>query len=406
MHHNLAWAFLAITLLLAVLTVLLGVLNRSAPTPAAQFPIEEFVNAVTFSTIGALIATRRTHNPIGWIFCAIGLSHALSIFITQYAVYTLFIRPGALPLNILRLGELAWWAVGFGLLTFLFLLFPNGRLLSPRWRWLAWLSACGIALVVLPQAIAHWSLSDVQLHNEYTLMEATPQGQVVEMVAGAGFILMLISALVAVISLILRLRRATGIERQQLKWFTYAGALFVAARLMVLLLAGDQPSDPLPIVVGTLTIAGIPIAVGIAILKHRLYDVDVLINRTLVYGLLTASLALVYVGCVVLFRQLFAPLTGSSESAIVASTLAIAALFTPLRRRIQAVIDKRFYRRKYNAAQVLAGFSATVRDETDLDALTAEILRVVDETMQPAHVSLWLKHMPHDRSSAVEGKHV
>jgi hypothetical protein len=191
---------------------------------------------------------------------------------------------------------------------------------------------------------------------------------------------------------VLRFRRANGIERQQIKWLAYA-AVFLAIALSASFVSSYEG-------VAYLVIAAllcVPLAVGIAILRYRLYDIDVLINRTLVYGALTAALALVYIGSVVLLREVLAPLTGSSEPAIVASTLAIAALFNPLRRRIQNLIDKRFYRRKYDAAKVLAAFGTTVRDETELERLTAELLRVVDETMQPEFVGLWLREPSSDK---------
>lgn len=206
----LAWATWAVCMTLAALATLLARLNQPVPTPEARFPIEEFAYAVTFSTVGALIATRRVRNPIGWIFFAIGLSHALSIFMDQYAQYTLVTRPGALPLDILWVGVLPLWAVGLGLLTFLFLLFPNGRLLSPRWRWLAWLSACGSALVALPQAIFTWSSSDMHYFDLDKALESTPSGRIVNALVVAGVILLFASLAGAIVSLIMRLYRATG----------------------------------------------------------------------------------------------------------------------------------------------------------------------------------------------------
>jgi hypothetical protein len=188
-----------------------------------------------------------------------------------------------------------------------------------------------------------------------------------------------------VASLVLRYRRGGWVERQQLKWFVAAAAL-----LPVAVVCGETYPDSQPFVM-PVALALLPAATGIAILRYRLYDIDIIIRRTLVYSTLTFILALIYVGCIVVIRTLVAPLVGGSELAIVASTLAIAALFTPLRRRIQTLIDKRFYRRKYDAAKVLAAFGATARDETDLEQLTAEMLRVVEETMQPEFVGLWLR---------------
>jgi hypothetical protein len=395
---RLGWMIWAICVTLSGLAALFAA-RGSSLSPQARFPIEELTLAVTFPAAGALIVTRRPRNPIGWIFCAIGLSHALSIF-SFYAILP-FVSAAAdgnpFARRLAWIAAWPWWGLGFGLLPFLFLLFPSGRLPSPRWRWLGWLAGVGMAMLVLPQIIFSWSFTVPQLLDLSSSMEATGAGHIANMVLIAGVALLFISALGAAISLILRLRGAVGIERQQLKWFAYACALFILCRLLILVFFGDQPEGPLPIAAGVLAIAGIPLAVGIAILRYRLYDIDIIINRTLVYGLLTASLALMYIGYIVVLRQVLAPLTGSSELAIVASTLAIAALFNPLRRRIQNLIDQRFYRRKYDAATVLAAFAATVRDETDLDALTTEVLRVVDETMQPEFVGLWLKETTSDQ---------
>jgi hypothetical protein len=386
-----AWASWAISAALAGFVAISAA--RSATAGAdARFPFEEFTLAVTFPTVGTLIATRRPRNPIGWIFCAIGLSHALSIF-SPYGILLLASADAdAIPFA----GRLAWiavwpwWAPGFGLLAFLFLLFPNGRMLSPRWSWLGWLASVGMVMLVLPQVIFSWNFTIPQLLDISSSMESTSVGHIANMIVIAGLVLLLISAFTATISLIQRLRHAVGIERQQLKWFAYACAVFIVARLIILVFFGDHPEMPLAIALGVLTIAGIPLAVGIAILRYHLYDIDIIIRRTLVYSILSLTLGLVYVGSIVLLQQLVAPLTGGSELAIVASTLVIAALFNPLRKRIQNLIDRRFYRRKYDAAKVLAAFGATARDETDLEQLTAEMLRVVDETMQPEFVGLWL----------------
>jgi hypothetical protein len=195
----------------------------------------------------------------------------------------------------------------------------------------------------------------------------------------------------AVAGLVVRLRRSRGVERQQLKWFTYAAAL-VAGGLATSILIPDGAFADLGFLIGLLALAGLPVAAGMAILRHRLYDIDVVINRTLVYGLLTVSLALVYVGSVVTLQYLFRLLSGGgSQLVIVASTLAIAALFNPLRRRFQEFVDRRFYRKKYDAARILSAFSDRLRNETDLDALGEEVVEIVRDTVQPAHVGLWLR---------------
>src|SRR6266487_821683 len=288
--------------------------------------------------------------------------------------------------------------------TFLFLLFPNGRLLTRRWRWIAWLSAISSALFILPLAVGLWKYREVlSLQNS-----DQPQGFGPYLaIAYVGFVLLGLCALASIFSLILRFRRATGEERQQLKWFTYTGVLIVifffgGALLPVFLqLFHLDPTLPNAIdnVLQLIVSVFIPIALGIAILKHRLYDIDVLINRTLVYGTLTAILTLTYVGLILALQSLTHSLTGQAGDQpvlIVGSTLVIAALFTPLHRRIQALIDRRFYRHKYDAARTLTAFSATLRNEVDLSELREHLVAVVQETMQPSHVSLWLRSPAHD----------
>ena len=365
-----------------------------------NFHIDAII-AVTFPTVGAVVAALRPRNAIGWIICLIGLSEALSAFGGQYAVYAVLTRPGALPFG----AEVAWlqewvWAPGFCLIaTFLFLLFPTGRLLTHRWRWVAGLSAMSIVLFILPLAIGSWKYREMLLlKNPDQLPGVGPYLAI----SSVGLMLLALCALASIFSLILRFRRATGEERQQLKWFTYTGVLIVifffggALLLVFLQLFHLDPTLPNAIdnVLQLIVSVFIPIALGIAILKHRLYDIDVLINRTLVYGTLTAILTLTYVGLILALQSLTHSLTGQAGDqpvVIVGSTLVIAALFTPLRRRIQALIDRRFYRHKYDAARTLTAFSATLRNEVDLEQLREQLVTVVQETMQPSHVSLWLR---------------
>jgi hypothetical protein len=277
---------------------------------------------------------------------------------------------------------------GLGLLlTFVLLLFPDGRLPSPRWRLVAWLSAIDLALIV-PTAIVAWPLRGPALLGDGESFGGT--GGLFYIVSTAVIALMLVCGLASVVSLIVRFRRSQGIERQQLKWFTYAGivtfALLVISEFVFSRIGEHWRRLLLPFV------PSLPVAAAIAILRYRLYDIDVIIRRTLIYGALTSTLALVYFGSVVLLQSVFTAVGGQrSPVVIVASTLAIAALFNPLRHRVQDFIDRRFYRHKYDAAKTLATFSATMRDETDLDRLTETLVVVVEETMQPAHVSLWLK---------------
>src|SRR5215211_5668079 len=282
--------------------------------------------------------------------------------------------------------------LALGLFTYLFVLFPEGRLLSPRWRWILWLSGAAIAAATLSEAFMPGPIEGLQPVQN-------PLG-----IEGAGEVLSFVSALAdffyaalfitSALSVFLRLRRAKGDERQQLKWLTYAAALLagVAALGVVIELSGGAGWWFFLVIL--ISLLGLPVFTGVAILRYRLYDIDIIINRTLVYGSLTALLALMYFGGVTATQALFRTITSQEELpqlAVVASTLVIAALFNHLRRRIQSFIDRRFYRRKYDARKTLEVFSAKLRDETDLNALTYDLVGIVKETMQPAHVSLWLR---------------
>ena len=389
----LAWSLWALSLALTALSLLLLVLNSSHPeVPVYTFWAENVLFSVGYSTVGAVIVPRMpSENRIGWLFCAIGLLWAVIHFIGEYALYTLLAAPGSLHAGELASWIYSWlWVPSLGLLVFLSLLFPNGRLPSARWRWYARLSALltlvgmilaafspGPIVVGLP-AIRN-PLGIEGLPNAYKAVQA----------------LMLILIAVSVGSLLMRRLYARGVERQQTKWFTYAAAVAASGAILEYII-----SEPLELVwfgwaghaLVLIGLAGMPISMGIAITRYRLYEIDIIINRTLVYGSLTAVLVALYFAGIVVLQRLFVLLTGQQSTlAVVASTLMIAALFTPLRRRLQGFIDRRFYRSKYDAAKTLEAFSVKLRDETDLDALNADLVGVVRETMQPAHVSLWLR---------------
>jgi hypothetical protein len=395
-HRNaawLVWSLWALSLALTAMSLLLLVLNSSHPdVPVYTFWAENVLFAVGYSTVGAMIVPRMSsENPIGWLFCAIGLLWAVIHLIGEYAIYTLLAAPGSLAAGELASWIYSWlWVPSLGLLVFLSLLFPNGRLPSARWRWFARLSAL---LTLVGMVLAAFSPGQIilglpaisnplgieSLPNAYKPVQA----------------LMLILIAVSVVSLLMRRLYARGVERQQTKWFTYTSAVAASGAILQYII-----SEPLELVLlgwigHTLVLiglAGMPISMGIAITRYRLYEIDLIINRTLVYGPLTALLVALYFGAIVLLQRLFVALTGEQSTlAVVASTLLIAALFNPLRRRIQSLIDRSFYRRKYDAAKTLEGFSLKLRDETDLEALSDDLVGVVRETMQPAHVSLWLR---------------
>ncbi len=391
----LAWSVCLLCVGLAVGSLLLWLLNGGALIGfVREGDGAVVVLVVSFSVVGALIVSHRPENTIGWIFCAAALFQALSEFGLEYATYALITRPGALPLG----AEMSWladwiWALGLGLiLVFLPLFFPDGRPPSRRWRPVAWLGGLAIGLISVPVPILTWPERGVAVLRGGGIGDEDPAWLVA--LVEAGFPLMLLAGLAAVISLFVRFHRARGDERQQIKWFASAAALTFAWIFVFeqLVSAEGGVLEAIAAVSSLVLVPSIPIATGIAILRYRLYDIDRIINRTLVYGSLTAALVVVYLGSVVLLRGLLFGFTGqSSQLTIVASTLAVAALFGPLRRRIQGVIDRRFYRSKYDAAKTLEAFGAKLRDETDLDRLGDEMVSVVRETVQPAHVSLWLR---------------
>jgi hypothetical protein len=389
---GLAWLLCAASLMLGVLGPVLESLNGRPITDSMLVAIA--LLAITFPLVGAVVAARRPRNPLGWIFCVIGLSYGLTATGEAYAVYALRTTPGALPGG----GLMSWlgnwaWALGLGLLmTFALLLFPDGRLPSRTWRPLAWLSAASILLSGGLGAAWTWPQRSLALlESEVEGLEHAPR--LVHALVRAGVPLMLGCGLASVAALVVRFHRSRGVERQQLKWFTFAGAVTVAG--VVLLLFPSEYGWAAPVSLPLVTVPilmAMPVAAGVAILKHRLYDIDRIINRTLVYGLLTAILGGAYAGIVLVLGQLFGGIGDSPPSWVVAgATLAVAALFQPARRRIQAVVDRRFNRRKYNAARTVEAFSVRLRDEVDLDALTAELLVVVDQTIQPTRASLWLR---------------
>jgi hypothetical protein len=328
-----------------------------------------------------LIVSRRPENAVGWIFLLGGFFHSLNAFSSEYSTYALVTDPGPWPGG----AYLSWlftWVFATGFITFplMFLLFPTGRPPSPRWRFVLWLIAVGLALIVVPMAVAAWPLRGPTLIGGPSRLESF--GGPALALTYVGVYIVGLCILASVVSLASRFRRAASVERQQIKWLLYAGALTFIKTFTVSpaapfeLSSGNLPGfvSALVSLLAYLAVISIPVAVGIAILRHRLYDIDVVINLTLVYGALTATLALIYFGGVATVQAIFGALTTQEQQpqlAVVVSTLVIAALFAPLRRRIQGFIDRRFYRRKYDARKTLEEFSARVRDATDLEALRA-----------------------------------
>ena len=405
----LAWSLAGLTFLLMVGTVLLVWLGHSSPLRAAgEYSLAYQVVAVLGNAlapiIGALIAVRQSRSPYGWIWLVSGFALSFGQFVAAYAFHGLLIAPGTLPLVELAL-SLAGpaWFLYLSTGPFVLLLFPTGHLPSRKWRVVAW-AVVGALLsgLALGWALPGQSGFVPDVENPYGAQGIA--GAVVEGVVIISVLLISIAILAGVLSLLLRFRRATGVERQQLKWFTYGavllGLVFISDDFYTF--PGVWESVKEAIAFNMLP----PLTIGIAILRYRLYDIDLLIRRTLVYAVLTGLLALAYFSSIVVLQSLFRTLTGQGQSQVVTviSTLAIAALFIPLRAQVQNAIDRRFYRRKYDAAKTLAEFAATVRDEVELEKLTERLVAVVEETMQPQSVSLWLKptadgrYLPPERS--------
>jgi hypothetical protein len=380
--ERLAWPLWMLSVGLLVAAVSLG---------AAELDLGgwlELLVGLAFATVGGLLGSRRPANPIGWLFAGWGAVMALDVFTQNYVRRGLVDHSGSLPGG----GWLAWalttlWHPAFMLLVLVMLLFPHGRLPSPRWRGLAWLVVAGYTALAVAAA-----LSPAALRLYF------PQVSPVVRLPGAAiadqtFNLLLPGAQlcglgVGVAALLVRLRRTRGAEHQQVKWFIYTVVVVVVVFISTTLVLGAGYLFPI--------FAAIPVAAAVAILRHRLYDIDKLINRTLVYGLLTALLGAVYGGIVLGLGLAFGGIGAQLPSwAVAGATLAVAALFQPARRRIQAVVDRRFNRGKYNAARTIEVFSARLRDEIDLDTLAAELLAVIDQTMQPTHLALWTRPPAH-----------
>jgi hypothetical protein len=362
---------------------------------------------LAFPLVGALVATKRPENPIGWICQVAGLFWMLILLSESYSTYA-FVGSNSVPFPVTVHALLyAWlWVPTVGLIgTYLILLFPDGKLPSKRWRPLAWLCGVVIAMESAATFLMPGPLQGLERVQNPFGLEGHPW---VSAVGWVSLPLLALCMLASALSLVSRYRRSRGEERQQIKWIAFA-ASFVGLLYLGIMSAGTaiwlfsapgSPIDPLTRSLWgallenlmVLSFAGIPVAIGFAVLKYRLYEIDVIINRTLVYGSLTAMLVALYFGGIVVLQRLFVILTGEQSTlAVVASTLTIAALFNPLRGRVQRFVDRRFYRRKYDARKTLESFSTKLRNETELETLSGDVVGVVRETMQPEHVSLWLR---------------
>jgi hypothetical protein len=365
----LAWAVWALTMLGLAVAAWLDHLQRQAGSPETAWLLQPasiplLVAAVSAATVGALLGSRRPAHPVGWLLLGLGLLVVANGVVSGYVNYGLLTRPGALP----GAGYLAGVANGIQVLwlacvSFVLLLTPTGSLPSPRWRWWARVAAAAPVLLVLLA------------------------------VAAIAALIVLASLVAAAGSLVVRFRRARGVERQQLRWLALGAAVSGAVALLVGVVAGAMAKDSLVLAALGTCVALLPLATGASILRYRLYDLDRIISRTLAYGLLTVLLGGGYAGVVLGLGQL---LGRDSSLVVAAATLAVAAAFQPARRRIQRAVDRRFNRRRYDAARMIQAFSGRLRQQVDLEALTGELLAVVEQTMQPTRISLWLRPSPHD----------
>jgi hypothetical protein len=395
----LAWSLAGLTVPLMVGTVFLVWLGRGSPWRApgdydfTSQLIAVLGNAPTLM-IGALIATRQPRNAYGWLWLVSGFSFSLTQLVAAYALHGLLIAPGSLPLAGQALALTGpVWLLNLAMGPFVLLLFPTGQLPSPHWRIVAWI----VIGALLSGVALSWTLPGLSgfvpaVENPYHLQGHA--GDIVEGVVNSSVIVIFIAIMASVLSLLLRFQRATGVERQQLKWFSYGGVLVGLGLLSEFFypIPGSWEHVKEAIVFNLLP----ALTIGVAMLRYHLYAIDLLIRRTLQYSVLTVTLALVYFSSVVLLQLVFQRLTDQAQSQLVTvfSTLMIVALFTPLRHRVQAGIDRHFYRRRYNIANVLAEFAALVRNETDLEQLKKRLVAVVEETMQPVQMSLWLTPAP------------
>jgi hypothetical protein len=378
-------AALLLTSLLVALVTLLAV-DASYDRKHELASGDSFMT-LAWATVGVILVVKRPGNRVGWAIALCGVGQLVGGVVSTYAELALLAKPEAhLPAGAAagRIGDGAWTPLMAGVFA-LFVLFPEGRFPSPRWRWVTRIVLAGFAFIWLVITTAPGHL-DPPL-RAYTNPLAVTSSKAYIIAAYPFIAVCLVGTAAAGINLVLRFRRSRGRERQQFKWLAASAALFVAS----LPLAAFADFAGAGGTVFGVALLAIPLSVGVAVLRYRLYEIDVIVRRTLVYAVLTGGLAAVYFGVVLVLQQVFSSFAGGSDLAIAASTLAVAALFRPARAGVQAFVDRRFYRRKYDAERTLAAFAGRLRDEIDLDALTAELTAVVAETMQPAHVSLWLK---------------
>lgn len=384
----LASAMAAIALVLSLLAMVLYGLDTSGVHLGTN-RVAGLALGLTYPLVGWLIASRRSDHPIGWIFLVVGLSQGLSSFVGAYATYGLVTAPGSLPMaDVAAWVSTVAWSPGFFGLILLVLVFPDGHLPSPGWRPILWLLAIG-GLCLVPLAIAEWPHRGAVLLGDSVFdLSRDPLLDALNTVQIVGYGIILVAAILAVGSVLVRVRRAQGVERQQLRWFASAAVAEVAILAITAVLRLPTPFDAL---VSLVVLPLVPIATAVAILRYRLYDLDRLVSRTVTYGLVTGLLAGAYVVSTLLLSGPFGELTGGGTVAVAVSTLVAAALFQPVRSRVQRLVDRRFDRGRYDADGISAAFGGRLRDQVDLPAVTADLDATVRRALAPGGAVVWLR---------------
>ena len=386
---RLAWTVCVFVAALTVFALTVDLLSGKPERLAVRIAEWSFTTlAVPLAVVGALITSRRPDNRVGILLLVGGLSISVEKVAEELTSYGVRV-PGAVP----GVGLIGWvsnlaWIPSILMLLLLPVLFPDGQPPSPRWRPVVWAIVAGAVVTTVLAALIPRIGIEPSLRSPLGLPGSA--GVALERVLRLVFLGLPVAAVAAMAAMIVRFRRARGVERQQLKWLAYAGGVVVVATV-----AQDTWLGGWPVAAATALLWAIPVAIGVAILRYRLYDIDRIINRTLVYGLLTMLLGLGYAGMVLVLGQLFGGIGDQPPGWVIASvTLAVAALAQPARRRIQQAVDRRFNRRRYNAAKTIEAFSTHLRDQVDLDTLTVELLAVVNHTVEPTSSSLWLRSQP------------
>jgi hypothetical protein len=381
----------------AVSMLLLAIGLLTEPSGNGNDPVTNAVvtlAVLSLETVGAILVIRLPRNLIGWLLLACGFLIAFNLGTSGVADYGLNVHPGSVPgaIWLVVLSGLTWMPFSVGLGFYLPLLYPSGHLLSPRWRPVAFLGVVAIVFSTAQNALAPFTPGAFPPADQNPLAIGGPVGDLAALLGAASKVYGVFALPLAAASLVIRYRRASGIERQQLRWLAAVG-IIVGPALVVAITAGITGEAEVANAAWLIVLVGfalLPIAIGVAVLRYRLYEIDRLISRTVAYGLLTAIVGGLFVGLILVFQAVLAPVTRSNELAVAGSTLVVAALFQPLRRRLQRLVDRRFNRARYDTERTVATFAARLRDEVDLKTLRAEVLATVAETVEPSSVSLWL----------------